>query len=157
MKNTNFICQKRANFTTEQPDRIEIIKDCVNNNDCSLPRKCVENKCVCPSNTHYWSIMADGQSKCVECPKDWILFNDKCYFISSDKQKLTWNNALEYCVNSSSILITIDFDSKFPKELFRVIKGVSSAQKFWIGGYKNATTNSFVRLDGQSIISTNSW
>jgi hypothetical protein len=156
-KNTNFICQKRDNFTTEESDRIEIINDCVSNNDCTLPRKCVENKCVCPSNNHYWSIMADGQNECVECPKGWILFNDKCYLISSDQEKLTWNNALEYCVNKSSILITIDFDNTFPKELFRVIKGVSSAQKFWIGGYKNSTTNSFVRLDGKSIISTNSW
>ncbi|XP_072281273.1 C-type lectin domain family 2 member B-like isoform X2 [Pyxicephalus adspersus] len=81
-----------------------------------------------------------------QCPEDWILFRNKCYYFS--EEMATWNNSQMFCKRHNSSLAVIDDinELKF-LNLFR-------ANKYWIGLTSAENDSSWVWTNGALYLQT---
>ncbi|KAM6469712.1 killer cell lectin-like receptor subfamily B member 1B allele B [Liasis olivaceus] len=68
------------------------------------------------------------------CPKDWLLHENNCYWISTEKQ--TWNNSRDDCRAKDSKIAML----KEQAELHFIQRISNGAQLLWIGLSANSTT-----------------
>ncbi|XP_026577960.1 killer cell lectin-like receptor subfamily B member 1B allele C [Pseudonaja textilis] len=75
------------------------------------------------------------------CPKDWLLHENKCYWISGEKQ--TWNESRDNCRAKDSELAIL----KEEAELHYIHHVTKGAQMLWIGLSANSKTRKWLWMD----------
>ncbi|ETE67877.1 Killer cell lectin-like receptor subfamily F member 1, partial [Ophiophagus hannah] len=75
------------------------------------------------------------------CPKDWLLHENKCYWISGEKQ--TWNESRDDCRAKDSELAVL----KKEAELHYIQRVTNGAQMLWIGLSANSGTRKWLWMD----------
>ncbi|XP_034773927.2 CD209 antigen-like protein E isoform X1 [Acipenser ruthenus] len=87
---------------------------------------------------------------CNMCPKNWVLFNDMCYYFSLDK--LTWNSSRDACISAGGDLVTIQSSQEqaFLKQQINALH--------WVGLTDVVTEGDWRWLDNTPLNeSTTSW
>ncbi|PWA18255.1 hypothetical protein CCH79_00020449 [Gambusia affinis] len=85
--------------------------------------------------------------ECGPCQKDWILFQEKCYFFYNPHPWLTWSKSREFCQDKHADLIVIDdleeqeFVSSQAKYYYDIYHG------YWMG--LQQTNNNWIWVDGR--------
>ncbi|XP_058026082.1 killer cell lectin-like receptor subfamily B member 1B allele B [Ahaetulla prasina] len=78
------------------------------------------------------------------CPKEWQLHENKCFWISGEKQ--TWNESRDDCRAKDSELAVL----KVEAELHFIQHITSGAQMMWIGLSANSRTRQWLWVDNSS-------
>ncbi|XP_025033174.1 killer cell lectin-like receptor subfamily B member 1B allele B, partial [Python bivittatus] len=82
------------------------------------------------------------------CPKDWLLHENNCYWISTEKQ--TWNNSRDDCRAKDSKIAML----KEQAELHFIQRISNGAQLLWIGLSVNSTTREWSWIDNSPLNDT---
>lgn len=61
---------------------------------------------------------------------DSFYFEGKCFHVP--KEKFGWCDALNYCKNRNSRLLTVDNKSNYPIKMFSVLKYLNNDESFWV-------------------------
>lgn len=89
-------------------ERLNFGQKCEYQYECTAGLMCktVQNEiaktCRCSDENLKWSTK---YNRCVDCPKDWIFYNEDCYLVSDHAK--TWNDAQKECKMKKSNLISI--------------------------------------------------
>jgi hypothetical protein len=75
----------------------------------------------------FYFFRSETLKKCIQCPIDWILISEHCYY--ANKDQLSWKDADDYCKNEGAYLIKIDDDQEYDL-LVDYLNGQEG--KFWV-------------------------
>ncbi|XP_044275571.1 killer cell lectin-like receptor subfamily B member 1B allele C [Varanus komodoensis] len=114
------------------------------------PNSCPDNcqtlrKFLC--NSHHQNHSADNL-KCKLCPKNWMLYENKCYWTSDEKQ--TWNKSQNICAAKNSQLAV--FHNKEELDFIRRI--TDGAHLLWIGLTTISGAQEWSWIDGSPLNTT---
>ncbi|XP_063152463.1 killer cell lectin-like receptor subfamily F member 1 [Candoia aspera] len=82
------------------------------------------------------------------CPINWLLHENKCYWISSEKQ--TWNKSRNECRAKDSKIVML----KEQTELHFIQRITHGAQLLWIGLSVNSTSREWLWVDNSPLNKT---
>ncbi|CAF0921636.1 unnamed protein product, partial [Brachionus calyciflorus] len=139
LNRARFICEQNiedneemSNMRTGLSLKIRQAQDlfgtrCNRNDQCGRDLRCIRNFCSCPAD-FFWSRKS---KKCVDCPINFVFFEDSCYFIS--KTYANFTEAKQNCESQNSHLIML----KTPvliDILAEILNGFYVYGKVWTGG-----------------------
>ncbi|XP_071985854.1 natural killer cells antigen CD94-like [Engystomops pustulosus] len=73
------------------------------------------------------------ENECRICPVDWKLFQENCYYISSNNQHKRWNESQAFCEGMKSHLLVIENQ----EQMIFLNKIIDENSSHWIGLYYN--------------------
>ncbi|XP_043935621.1 CD209 antigen-like protein E isoform X1 [Protopterus annectens] len=71
--------------------------------------------------------VADYSKNLIVCPNQWLIYNQRCYFISEEKR--TRDQSWQYCKSQGAALLTINDK----KELYFIIALTDKNSYYWTG------------------------
>ncbi|XP_039598345.1 CD209 antigen-like protein B, partial [Polypterus senegalus] len=82
------------------------------------------------------------EKTCHVCPNDWVLFNSKCYFFSTDK--LTWQQSQKQCkkIRGNLVIVENELEQTFLNN--RINTNECEDKVYWIGLNDQKTEGEFV-------------
>ncbi|MGH0115075.1 UNVERIFIED_CONTAM: hypothetical protein FKN15_070595 [Acipenser sinensis] len=89
--------------------------------------------------------ITDTSSKervCEACPQNWVLFNGKCYYFSTDR--MNWNSSRDNCTSMGGHLVIIESEAE--QEFIHSQTG-RIRDFFWIGLSDEVTEGEFLWVD----------
>ncbi|KAH1183366.1 hypothetical protein KIL84_004858 [Mauremys mutica] len=81
-------------------------------------------------------------SRCVLCPRDWLPYKGKCYWVS--KETTTWNSSRDDCLTKSSRLLV----TKDQEEMDYIQTITSEKNSVWIGLNFKSPERTWIWVDG---------
>ncbi|KAM4031373.1 natural killer cells antigen CD94-like [Anomaloglossus baeobatrachus] len=83
---------------------------------------------LCITDTNATS---DQKNDCKLCPLDWKLFQENCYFISTNEEIKSWKESQAFCIKMNSHLLVLENEEQ--KDILG--KMVDKQASYWIGYY----------------------
>ncbi|XP_073537472.1 killer cell lectin-like receptor subfamily F member 1 isoform X2 [Phyllobates terribilis] len=74
---------------------------------------------------------SEQKNECKLCPADWKLFQENCYFISTNNQIKSWKESQDFCIQMNSHLLVLENQ----EQMNFLDQMVSKEANCWIGLY----------------------